>query len=48
MAMRSEVSGVRNSCATVATRLFLSSSNRNRRVMSWKTIATPVTSPDSP
>jgi hypothetical protein len=48
MAMRKEVSGVRNSWATVATRLFFSSSKRNRRVMSWYTTATPVTSPASP
>ena len=48
MAMRSEVSGVRNSCATVATRLFLSSSKRNSRVMSCSTMAPPVTAPLSP
>ena len=41
-AMRSDVSGVRNSCATVATRSFFSSSKRNSRVMSWSTIAAPA------
>ena len=39
--MRSEVSGVRNSCATVATRSFLSSSKRRRRVTSWSTTVAP-------
>ena len=36
--MRSEVSGVRNSCATVATRSFFSSSKRSRRVTSCRTM----------
>ena len=48
IAMRSDVSGVRNSCATVATRLFFSSSKRSSRVMSWNTTAAPATSPVSP
>ena len=38
IAMRSDVSGVRNSCATVATRSFLSSSKRSRRVTSCRTM----------
>ena len=46
-AIRSEVSGVRNSCATVATRSFLSSSNRMRRVTSWSTMVAPTTPPSS-
>jgi hypothetical protein len=47
MAMRSEVSGVRNSWATVATRSFFSSSTRIRRETSCSTMATPVTVPAS-
>ena len=46
--MRSDVSGVRNSCATVATRSLRSSSNRNSRVTSWMITAAPFTAPDSP
>ena len=47
IAMRSEVSGVRNSCATVATRSFFSSSKRCRRVTSCSTIAAATTPPPS-
>ena len=46
--MRSEVSGVRNSWATVATRSFLSSSKRRRRVTSWSSTVAPDTPPPSP
>ena len=43
--MRSDVSGVRNSCATVATRSVLSSSKCRRRVTSCSVTATPVMPP---
>ncbi len=45
--MRNEVSGVRNSCATVATRLFFSSSKRSTRVTSWRMMVTPTSPPCS-
>ena len=45
--MRSDVSGVRNSCATVATRLFFSSSNRSTRVTSCRMMVTPIRPPCS-
>ncbi len=47
MAMRSEVSGVRNSWATVATTSFLSSSKRCSRVTSWRITVAPRNWSDS-
>ncbi len=45
--MRSDVSGVRSSCATVATRSLRSSSTRRNRVTSCSTTAAPVIVPSS-
>ena len=47
-AMRSEVSGLFSSWATVATRSSRSSSIRRTRVTSWSTTVAPITAPSGP